>query len=92
MQKLRHNKIKKIYLLYICIILLLIFSIIQIYAVFQSEVEGTINLANGIWQIKVNNTEISNGVNKEFTVEEIEIQNNDHVKPRKFSPRFIRNV
>ena len=92
MQKTRHNKIKKIYLLYICIILLLIFSIIQIYAVFQSEVEGTVNLVNGIWQIKVNNTEISNGVNKEFTVEEIEIQNNDHVQPRKFSTRFIRNI
>ena len=86
MQKTRHNKIKKIYLLYICIILLLIFSIIQIYAVFQSEVSGSINIVNGVWQIKVNNTDISNGTNKEFRVNEIEVQNNEHVKPGNLAP------
>ena len=68
MQKRKPKKLKKIYLLYICIILILIYCIIQIYAVFQSEIGGTVNMVNGVWQIKVNNTDISNGVNKEFTV------------------------
>lgn len=86
MQKRKPKKLKKIYLLYICIILIIIYCIIQIYAVFQSEIGGTINLVNGVWQIKVNNTDISNGANKEFTVNEINVQNNEHVKEGNLAP------
>ncbi len=86
MQEKKHKKFKKIYLLYICIILILIYCIIQIYAVFQSEVSGNVNIVNGVWQIKVNNTDISNGTNREFRVNEIEVQNNEHVKPGNLAP------
>lgn len=86
MQKRKPKKLKKIYLLYICIILILIYCIIQIYAVFQSEIGGTVNMVNGVWQIKVNNTDISNGVNKEFTVNEIDVQDNEHVKQGNLAP------
>lgn len=86
MQKKEHKKQKKIYLLYICIILILIYCIIQIYAVFQSEIGGTVKIVNGVWQIKVNNTDISNGINKEFNVSEIDINENEHVKQGNLAP------
>ena len=86
MQEKKHKKFKKIYFLYICIILVFIYCIIQIYAVFQSEVGGNAKLVNGTWQIKVNNTDISNGVNKEFTVDEIKVQDNEHVKQGNLAP------
>lgn len=79
-------KSKKIYLVYVFILLIAIICIIQIFAVFQSEVEGSINLEKGVWQIEVNGTDISNGVNKEFIVNNIEIQNNEHVKPGNLAP------
>lgn len=86
MKEKKHKSFKKIYLLYICIVLIVVYGIIQIYAVFQSEVSGTVNLVKGVWQIKVNQTDISNGVNKEFTVNNIEVQNNEHVKPGNLAP------
>ena len=86
MKEKRHKRFKKIYLLYICIILIFIYCIVQIYAVFQSEIGGNVKLVNGTWQIKVNNTDISNGVNKEFTVDEIKVQNNEHVKQGNLAP------
>ena len=43
-------------------------------------------MVNGVWQIKVNNTDISNGVNKEFTVNEIDVQDNEHVKQGNLAP------
>ncbi len=86
MQEKKHKLFKKKYILYICIILIVIYGIIQIYAVFQSEVNGTVNLVKGVWQIKINQTDISNGVNKEFTVDNIEVQNNEHVKPGNLAP------
>ena len=49
-------------------------------------------MVNGVWQIKVNNTDISNGVNKEFTVNEIDVQNNEHVKEANLAPRIIWNI
>ena len=79
-------KSKKIYFVYILILLIVIICIIQIFAVFQSEVEGSITLEKGVWQIKVNGTDISTGANKEFTVDNIEIQNNEHVKPGNLAP------
>lgn len=79
-------KSKKIYLVYVFILLIAIICIIQIFAVFQSEVEGSINFEKGVWQIEVNGTDISNGVNKEFIVNNIEIQNNEHVKPGNLAP------
>lgn len=86
MQEKKHKKFKLIYLLYICIILVLIYCIIQVYAVFQSEVSGDVKLVNGVWQIKINNTDISNGTNKEFTVNEINTVENEHVKPGNLAP------
>ncbi len=86
MKEKKHKTFKKIYFLYICIILIMIYCIIQIYAVFQSEVSGTVDLVKGVWQIKVNRTDISNGVNKKFTVDKIEVQNNEHVKPGNLAP------
>lgn len=46
-------------------------------------------MVNGVWQIKVNNTDISNGVNKEFTVNEIDVQNNEHVKQGNLAPGLL---
>lgn len=82
----KEKKSKKIYIVYVFILLIAIICIAQIYAIFHSEVGGTVNFVKGVWQIKVNGTEISNGINKEFTVNNIEIQNNEHVKPGNLAP------
>lgn len=85
-KEIKSKKIKKIYFVYIFILLIAIICIVQIFAIFQSEVEGSVSFEKGAWQIEVNGTDISNGVNKEFTVDNIEIQNNEHVKPGNLAP------
>lgn len=86
MQKKVNRKFKKIYVLYIGIILLLTYCIMQIFAVFQSEIGGTVKMINGVWQIKVNDTDISNGIDKKFTVDKINIKDNEHVKQGNLAP------
>ncbi len=82
-----HNNIKRI-LIMVCIVLacLIIYEIIHIYALFHSEVSGVVQMENGVWKIIVNGTEISTGVETNFTINTTSIENNSHVKPGNLAP------
>lgn len=77
---------KLLFLLIMCIFILLIYKVINIYAVFHSEMEANVELKNGIWNITVNGEKITTGVETEFVIDQIETTQDDHVKPGKLAP------
>ena len=74
-----------------CIIVVFICGAIQIYAVFYNKIIGNVKLKNGTWNIEINKTEISKGMNKEFIIDNINITENEHVKPGKIAPGLSGN-
>lgn len=84
--KINKNLQKVLFLLMMCVLALLVYKIIEIYAVFHSEVEANVKLENGVWNITVNGTQITTGVETEFTVNQISTTENDHVKPGTLAP------
>lgn len=80
------NLIKILFLLIVCMVILLIYKIIDIYALFHSEMNGNVKLENGIWNITVNGKDITKGVNNEFVIDQINTTQNDYVKPGKLAP------
>ena len=69
-----------------CIFALLIYKILDIYAVFHSDVEANVQLKNGVWNITVNGTQITTGVETQFIVDQITTTENNHVKPGTLAP------
>ena len=43
---------------------------------------GNVEIENSTWKIKVNGTEITDGIDRGFTIENIDIAESNHVKPR----------
>ena len=92
MKKQYNKNIKKVLILVcICMFAILIYEAIHIYAIFHSEVVGNIQFKNGIWNIIVNGTEISNGTQTSFVIDNIITQNNEYVKPGKLAPGLSGN-
>ena len=77
---------KVLFLLMMSVFILLIYKIIDTYAVFHSEIEANVQLENGVWNITVNGTNITTGTNTEFVIDQIETTENSHVKPGKLAP------
>lgn len=87
-----NKNLKKIlFLLIILVIILLIYKTIQIYAVFHSEVEANVKLENGVWNIVVNGTKISTGIETQFTIDQITATQNSHVMQGKLAPGLSGN-
>ena len=84
--KINKNLQKVLFLLMMCVFALLIYKIIDIYAVFHSEVDANVKLENGVWNITVNGTQITTGVETEFEVNLISTTGNNHVKPGTLAP------
>lgn len=80
------NLQKVLIIVIMCVFALLIYKIIDIYAVFHSEVEANVELKNGIWNITVNGTQITTGVETQFVVDQITTTENSHVKPGTLAP------
>lgn len=87
----KQNKKRVIILACMCIVLILIYEIIRIYAIFYSEVNGDVQFKNGTWKIVINGTEISNGVEKNFEIDNVNIQESEHVKSGKLAPGLSGN-
>lgn len=85
LSKFKNKKLVQLILL-ILIMLIVICGIINIYAIFHSELDGNIELEKGIWNIEVNNTDITNETLKEFTIDTIDMETNEHVKNGKLAP------
>lgn len=77
---------KVLFLLIMCVTILLIYKIIDIYAVFHSEMEGNVKFENGTWNIIVNGEKISTGVETQFVIDQIVTTENEHVKPGNLAP------
>ena len=75
----KQNKKKIIILACICSMLILIYETIHIYAIFYSEVTGNVQLRNGAWNIVINGTEISNGVEKNFEINNVNIKEKENL-------------
>lgn len=80
------NLVKILFLLIMCIVILLIYKIIDIYALFHSEMEGNVQFKNGTWNITVNGEDITTGTDAEFAINLIDTTQNDYVKPGKLAP------
>lgn len=78
-------------LLSMCIIAILIYRIINIYAVFQSNVGAKVEFKNGTWNINVNGKKISTGVQTDFTIAEITVAEDEHTMPGRISPGLAGN-
>ena len=85
------NMKKFLILLCMCVTLVIIYEMIHIYAVFHSEMVGNVQFNNGTWNILVNGTEISRGVETKFVINQIETQGNDHVITGKLAPGVSGN-
>ena len=92
MKMTKNKNLKKVlFLLMMCILALLIYKIIDIYAVFHSEVEANVKLENGVWNITVNGTKISTGVETQFVIDQITTTEDIHVKPDRLAPGLSGN-
>lgn len=82
-----NKNIRKIlFLLMTSVFILLIYKIIDIYAVFHSEIESNVALENGKWNITINGSDITSGTVTEFVINQITTTENDHVKPGNLAP------
>ena len=82
-----NKNIRKIlFLLMTSVFILLIYKIIDIYAVFHSEIESNVALENGKWNITINGSDITTGTVTEFVINQITTTGNDHVKPGNLAP------
>lgn len=80
------NMQKALIFVMMCIFAILIYKIIEIYAIFHSEVKANVQLENGVWNITVNGTQITTGVETQFIVDQITTTENNHVKPGTLAP------
>ena len=87
----KQNEKKIIILVCMCSILILIYEIVHIYAIFYSEVTGNVEMKNGKWVIEINGTEISQGVQKDFVIDQININQSEHAKKGKLAPGLSGN-
>ena len=80
------TKKKVLILLVLILVIILIIEIIRIYAVFYSEASGNIEVKNANWQIYVNNVDITTGQVEEFTVDNLNIDDEEGVKEGNLAP------
>lgn len=87
MSKIDKKNVKKVLIfILICFVLFMIYEIIDIYAVFQSEVIGDVEFKNGAWNIYINGTDITKGVMATFVIDQINTEENEHTLPGKLAP------
>lgn len=92
MNKLKNkNAIKFFTLICLIIVLLIVYGIVRIYALFHSELNSKVQLKNGTWNIVVNNVDITKGKDISFQIDNVEIDENSHVKPGSLAPGLIGN-
>lgn len=78
----------KIILIILTLIMLIIsiYKIATTYAVFQSEISAVVSKQLGKWNIIINNTDISSGMQKEFLIDTFNIQKSKNVEENKIAP------
>ena len=82
----KKNTKKALIFLCLCIILLIIYGVVRIYALFHSELGASVQLKNGTWNIIVNGTDITKGTDIQFDINNVTVEENEHVKPGNIAP------
>ena len=80
------KSIKILFLLIMCICILLIYKIIDIYALFHSEMIGNVQFKNGTWNITINGEDITGGSKNEIIIDLKDTNQSNYVKPGKLAP------
>lgn len=87
MKKLNNKNMKKVYVCFALILLVLtIFIILKTYGLFESKTSLNVQSDVGKWVILVNDTDITAGANTKFSVNEIIWNPSDNVKSGKIAP------
>lgn len=77
--------------LFIILVIILIYTIITTYATFRSEFTGDMKIDNATWKILVNNTDISSNAVKQFTIDNINVDESQGVEQGKLAPGLKGN-
>ena len=85
------NKNKVFILISVIILCIIIYEITKIYALFHSELDSKVEFKKGMWNIKVNNTDITRGTITEFEIDTINMDETSHVKSGKIAPGMKGN-
>lgn len=67
-------------------LIITLFVIKKTYSVFYSQMSGVSKSSVGKWNIEVNNTNISSGVNATFAIDTFNVDSNLNVLPSKLAP------
>lgn len=87
----KNKKKSLIAILFIILVIILIYTIITTYATFRSEFTGDMKIDNATWRILVNNTDISSNAVKQFTIDNINVDESQGVEQGKLAPGLKGN-
>ena len=87
----KNKKKSLIAILFIILVIILIYTIITTYATFRSEFTGDMKIDNATWRILVNNTDISSNAVKQFTIDNINVDESQGVEKGKLAPGLKGN-
>lgn len=79
---------KKKVLIILCLVccIITIYEIVRVYAVFHSELFGTLSTDIAKWHILVNGTDIVSTTTQEFVIDTLSTIENGHMAENKFAP------
>lgn len=81
------NKKRISILIIISILLIAIFASTYSYALFQSDISGSVDATIADWTVKINNSLVNSGTSNSFTIDTIHYtQTDSNVKSGKFAP------
>lgn len=82
----KKNKVKILIFVIVLLLIILIYKLVETYALFYSELNGTVEISNGVWRINVNNTEVTTGTSVTFNINNITTSSNSHIMAGKLAP------
>ena len=87
----KNKKVIIITIILLIISVILVYAILSTYATFRSEFSGSMKVDNATWKILINNTDISLNTTKEFTIDNINIDQSQGVEEGKLAPGLKGN-
>lgn len=82
-----NNKIKVLLMrLTLIMLVITIYVISTTYALFQSQIKGSVVKNVGKWSIKINGADVLKGTSAEFNMQQFVVDANENTKPGKMAP------
>ncbi len=73
-------------LVLLTLVFLVVFGAAYTYGLFHSEISDEVEADVADWVIKINNTNISNGITEQFTIDDFHFDSDSNVREGKFAP------